>query len=119
MKMTLPADATLATVVGGMSSDPVLFVRRVLGNMRWECIVRLDICSKPGAPSYFIDEVMEEDSQGQPSGIMPYYWCDGRHQIHEFGPDDNSFPSQSHMTKYEVQCLLADLLGVPRPKPRA
>lgn len=118
IKARMPIGHTLRDAVGSITSDQSLFVRRVMGKMdNWDCIMRLDITSNPQAPSYFVDELVFAEDGVTVDGLMPWGWYSGRtHQFAEIEPS-RSFASSAEMSKYDVQCLLADVLGRPHPKP--
>lgn len=118
LTLTMPKDASLRDVLPGLSVDTVSFVRSVMRNMdHWGCSMRLDVASDPKRPSYAVGEIMETDEDGVISGWALYGWYDGKHQWNEFEPE-RSWASETHMSKHDVQCLLADLLGKPRPPAR-
>ncbi|TPK42644.1 MULTISPECIES: hypothetical protein [unclassified Mesorhizobium] len=117
---TLPADATLRTIAGGLA-DRVEYVRRVLGQMTGfggQVQVRVGVRSKPKYPDYIVEMLFfEEDDPDHPAGsaIMNIY-NGPTHKLYDF--DDDSLDAWKNwstlgMTFAEVQTLIGDLRRPP------
>jgi hypothetical protein len=114
----LPDDATVRSLVGEIN-DPAAYVRAVMRNMpTWDVVVRIDTASDAKRPAYYLEEVTEADEESGTARSIKRGWCDGRHKPLDGPLSEASAPSSVAMTRYEIQCLLADILEQPHPKER-
>lgn len=101
-----------------IGSQAEAYVRSVFRNIQgWDQFVWLDVASNPARPAYFVGEVVVVDDEGEDREIVFSGWFSDRHRERDTEPQ-KSWRSNARLSRYEVQCLLADLVGRPHPPAR-
>lgn len=123
MKVRLPADATLRSIVGNLK-NPEEFVRAVFANMRGgrdEYGMRVALDSNPAAPDYCVEMYFEEQNS---AGKWEIVGCQflvafaGRNhkEVPLESESESVRPWSSESMPWEsVQALLGELRGVTMP----
>lgn len=119
MKIRLPADATLGSIVGKLK-DPEEFVRAVFANMRGgrsDMSMRVALDSNPARPDYCIEMYFEErNSAGEWKVIGCSTIAELSGRTHRELPYIENGParlwSNAAMSWQEVQALLGELRGI-------
>lgn len=115
-KLTLPADATVASVLAGLD-DPeeyVRFVRECLGKCKAADVVRLRVVGSTRAPDFMLEEEYLAENARQ---TVPLQWWSGRRKI-EIDPDgamseENYLEgwSDADMPRKQIEALLGEIRG--------
>lgn len=119
MKVRLPVDATLRSIVGDLN-DPKEFVRALFANMRGgqsDMGMRIALDSNPSRPDYCIEIYFEErNSAGEWEVVGSSIVAEFSGRSHRELPYREDIPSRvwSHeaMTWADVQTLLGELRGI-------